>query len=338
MKKYYSVFLAIGILSTAHGSFAASVTQGGGYGPLIDHPNVPDYEPSVVRYHERDLRVWTCTAYNNQDTIFLTIFGTDKPTGPQDIAYGPVPVLRPSPGYWDEAHACSPAVVREPGSHWLRMYYECSKPAALHHADICLARSDDYGVTWHKVGMIIANPLRDSPGDSRYGIGHTSAVINRQNTNTTILYYWCQAPGCHEMRGRLLGSDGSTYLGEFPTNLPFASKVKYYDPAWTGGKGEFFVATSLAVSINPNDPPVNGKFGVFVAENGYTFRLADPPLVVPGPRCGQDPGQLVADYDGWIRWPVSNLQALIGADYTLACEKYGPSRGVYLTRFGINLP
>ena len=316
---FLTIFAFIGLLVGVNGALAASVNQGNGYGPIIYRGSGgQDYEPSAVLLSS-ELRVWTCgMSQQGTDTIFLTILNLAG-----NRVWGPYQVLSNSPGYADSQSACSPSVLLV-GSEY-RMYYECG--TTFFHPSICFAKSPD-GMNWMKVGVVIPSPIAPTTSwDGQYGIGHPSAVVDRDNTNLTVLYFYDNTcgPGCQVVRGWLLdNADGVRKTAQFQTNFLFPMKVKYYLP------GATYVATSIADSLTNSDA---GWFGIFTSTNGITFTPAGG-LQVPGNTWAEDPGQLVANSDGWIRSDPSVLEVLIGAGQ----PQWPSTWGVYVRQFGLNLP
>lgn len=313
----------IGLLAAVNGAVAASVSYVAGYG-IIYRNSGQDYEASAMRLGPNDLRVWTCGTQSGADTIFLTEFNTDHPTNTySNRTYGPGQVL------YDGVSACSPSVLLM-GSQF-RMYYECA--TTFYHPDICFATSPD-GINWTKYGALIKSPLPPtSTWDGRYGIGHPSAVADKDYPSYTVLYFYDstypnQYGGTGLVRGFVLDSNGRTYLGEFTTNFPYPAKVKYYDPNFTNGHGGFYFATAIGTGFISSIP---GWFGTFSSGDGVTFSPAGG-LLVPNGQLAEDPGQLIANGSGWIQSAPSDLQALIGGgqnQFTAA---------TYVDRFILNLP
>jgi len=302
----------------------ASISSQAGYGPIIYawgfNPPVAgqQYEASAIRFNSSDLRVWTCGAWNGGDAIFVTMFNTDQPSGMVNA-----PNIK-GLVYAQDKSDCSPSVLYNATDNKFRMYYECSP--TLYQPNICFATSAD-GISWSLQKTILWNP---HPANGGYGFGHPSAVLNADQSTTLLYvydstYYSNQCPGAHGIVWLLvLLPDGQTIWKQTPTNLPFAAKVKYY-PAWRK-----YVATSAWTGSCTY--PDGHWFGVFTSDDGITFTRAGQLLVpqVRNEQFGWDPGQLIADGQGWIQTPNTNLQALIGA---------GPDQfnaQTYMVDFGLN--
>jgi hypothetical protein len=319
-------------------AITASVTQGNGYGPIISTPPYA-YEPSAVRLGSNNLYVWTCGQFAGQsDVIYLTIFNTDHPTSWQNAVWGPAAVLLPSYAP-DAGGACSPSVVYS-GSLF-RMYYECATRSSPNsHPRICYAVSSD-GMNWTKVGVIPVPAAGGNYDAGIYGIGHPSALMYWANTSQTLLYYYDDTSGTQKVEGVILDSNGTGILGGFSTNMAYPAAVKYYPPPNNGMSQAYFVATSNSVCVANACPQSHGEFGIFTSPDGMNF-TSTIKMVAPGgstnvtppdPPNGSivtDPGQLIADSDGWIRSYWYEQQVLIGT------WSPGTNAYVYVTQFKLH--
>ena len=119
----------------------------------------------------------------------------------------------------------------------------------------------------------------------------------------------------------------------FTTNLPFPAKIKYYDQSKTGTGNSYYLATAAGYNLTQNQPSPPGWFGTFISPDGINFSPAGG-LQVLNPIPVQDPGQLVADGNGWIQFSPGDLEALAGAGQSFNLLTWG----IYGVQFILSLP